>query len=360
MNALTTFSYAGSKITFANESGVRVNATQMAKPFKKTPKDWLRLQSTQEFIATLSAVRQICLTGLVITKQGGNGEQGTWMHEDVALEFARWLSPKFAIWCNDRIKELLATPPQPTDAPQLSPPIGNQQVTHSLVEVVDGKPVTTSRKLAQLLGREHSNILDTIKRNMHLRDFKYGNFTTRPYSSGTSHGYEYLITRRGLKVLAMKMRYGAKDIIAEAYAGAWGLKSKALPLAEAVPAVEDVKALPATEPEPVAEPEPRAVEPVNDSENGDIMHELVSWVLELKKELKDARNTMKRYAELYEKEKAQGKRRNAVSGYWFDLYDDLRCRLLNPEIPIKEVIEAHNAFRERLTDKEGFRPVLPN
>ena len=31
------------------------------------------------------------------------------MHEDVAMEFARWLSPKFAIWCNDRIKELLTT-----------------------------------------------------------------------------------------------------------------------------------------------------------------------------------------------------------------------------------------------------------
>lgn len=31
------------------------------------------------------------------------------MHEDAALEFARWLSPKFAIWCNDRIKELLLT-----------------------------------------------------------------------------------------------------------------------------------------------------------------------------------------------------------------------------------------------------------
>lgn len=29
------------------------------------------------------------------------------MHEDVALEFSRWLSPSFAIWCNDRIKELL-------------------------------------------------------------------------------------------------------------------------------------------------------------------------------------------------------------------------------------------------------------
>ena len=31
------------------------------------------------------------------------------MHEDVALEFARWLSPVFAIWCNDRCKELLLT-----------------------------------------------------------------------------------------------------------------------------------------------------------------------------------------------------------------------------------------------------------
>ena len=31
------------------------------------------------------------------------------MHEDVAMEFARWLSPKFAIWCNDRIKELART-----------------------------------------------------------------------------------------------------------------------------------------------------------------------------------------------------------------------------------------------------------
>jgi phage antirepressor YoqD-like protein len=31
------------------------------------------------------------------------------MHEDVAIEFARWLSPSFAIWANDRIKELLRT-----------------------------------------------------------------------------------------------------------------------------------------------------------------------------------------------------------------------------------------------------------
>jgi hypothetical protein len=46
------------------------------------------------------------LADLVKVTKGGNNP-GTWMHEDVALEFARWLSPLFAIWCNDRIKELL-------------------------------------------------------------------------------------------------------------------------------------------------------------------------------------------------------------------------------------------------------------
>lgn len=86
-----------------------VNATQMAKPFGKLAKDWLSNKSTKDFLSTLSAVRTIPLTELVKIVQGGNSEQGTWMHEDVALEFARWLSPSFAIWCNDRIKELLTT-----------------------------------------------------------------------------------------------------------------------------------------------------------------------------------------------------------------------------------------------------------
>lgn len=101
------FNYNGNGVTFRKGDSVMVNATEMAKPFGKLAKDWLSNKSTNEFIHTLSAVRGIILTDLVVVKQGGNGEQGTWMHEDVALEFARWLSPAFAIWCNDRIKELV-------------------------------------------------------------------------------------------------------------------------------------------------------------------------------------------------------------------------------------------------------------
>lgn len=119
MKTLTTIMYYDdTPINFAKGRDVMVNATDMAKPFGKVPKDWLRTQQSKDFINSLAAVRQMCPTDLLKMKQGGNDRtaQGTWMHEDVALEFARWLSPEFAIWCNDRIKELLtmgmtATPP---------------------------------------------------------------------------------------------------------------------------------------------------------------------------------------------------------------------------------------------------------
>lgn len=118
MNTPIVYNYKGSKISFANGKNVMVNATEMAKTFGKYPKDFLVNKQTKEFLSSLSAVRGISLTELVKVVQGGDPQmQGTWMHEDVALEFARWLSPAFAIWCNDRIKELLKygmTATQPT------------------------------------------------------------------------------------------------------------------------------------------------------------------------------------------------------------------------------------------------------
>ena len=111
------FKYNGTDITFLSEDGdIMVNATEMARTFGKQPSDWTKTKSAQDFIDSLSAVRKIFRTDLVQVLQGGK-MQGTWMHEDVALEFARWLNPSFAIWCNDRIKELLKygmTATQPT------------------------------------------------------------------------------------------------------------------------------------------------------------------------------------------------------------------------------------------------------
>jgi len=100
---LQKFDYNGIKIGFRKGNDLFVNATEMAKSFGKVPGKWLELPSTKEFIKTLLTIRKS--DSFIRTVEGRSG--GTWMHEDVALEFARWLSPSFAIWCNDRIKELM-------------------------------------------------------------------------------------------------------------------------------------------------------------------------------------------------------------------------------------------------------------
>lgn len=105
-SAIIRYSYEGTPIAFSNGKDMMVNATQMAKPFGKRPVDFLNTQQTKDFMQELVKVRKITLTDLVHVKKGGHNA-GTWMHQDVALEFARWLSPKFAIWTNDRIRELL-------------------------------------------------------------------------------------------------------------------------------------------------------------------------------------------------------------------------------------------------------------
>ena len=109
MEALKIFSYNNEAISFKNENGVVfVNATEMAKPFgnSKRPQFFLQLQQSSDFLSELSKARNIALTDFVTVIKGGSNP-GTWMHEDVAIEFSRWLSPSFAIWCNDRIKELM-------------------------------------------------------------------------------------------------------------------------------------------------------------------------------------------------------------------------------------------------------------
>ena len=100
--------YEGYPIAFEKKNGkMMVNATQMGKAFGKQPKDWLKNEQASRIIGCVSARRNILPSDLVMVINGDGG--GTWMHEDVALPFAQWLSPEFYIWCNDHIKELLRT-----------------------------------------------------------------------------------------------------------------------------------------------------------------------------------------------------------------------------------------------------------
>lgn len=103
------FKYGNANVTFLTEGeNVKVNATEMAKLFgnSKKPNDWLKTKQSKEYIKALVATKILDPADLLIVINGGNN-YGTWMNQDLALEFARWLSPEFGIWCNDKIKELL-------------------------------------------------------------------------------------------------------------------------------------------------------------------------------------------------------------------------------------------------------------
>lgn len=179
------YEYNGNLVRFDKVDGVTmINATQMAKPFGKRPVDWLQNQQAKDFIKALAEVRNSTSADLVRVTKGGNDKnaQGTWMHEDVALEFARWLSPQFAIWCNDRIKELfkegvvkaqrteerrkrLATEKEtPRPAKDNRHRADYERANENVVFLKNGVAVTSTLAIARLRGCAHSNVLDTVRR----------------------------------------------------------------------------------------------------------------------------------------------------------------------------------------------------
>lgn len=86
------------------------NATEMAKYFNKNIYEFLRSESTKQYIdALLNAEISRIQTrdDLIRTKRGKNG--GTWLHKDLAFEFAGWCSAIFRLnlhkWVEQRLKD---------------------------------------------------------------------------------------------------------------------------------------------------------------------------------------------------------------------------------------------------------------
>ncbi len=85
------------------------NATDMAREFEKKPAEWLRLPETQKYIDALCRKSKVGLSHFVKTRRGGAlATRGTWLHRKLVVAFARWLSVDFAVWCDERIDELLS------------------------------------------------------------------------------------------------------------------------------------------------------------------------------------------------------------------------------------------------------------
>jgi phage antirepressor YoqD-like protein len=111
MGLSTIFNYNGNNVAFIKTSyGILINATDMARPYNKRPVDYLRQIYVNELVSTIVSQTHISEDQLVIKMRGSSENGGgTWLYEDVAIDFAQWLDVKFKVWCNSKIKELLTT-----------------------------------------------------------------------------------------------------------------------------------------------------------------------------------------------------------------------------------------------------------
>ena len=99
--------YLGSEIEFKMIYGkVYANATSIAKAFENGSQklsDWKRSSKTIELINELETMEKS--HSLIISEEGRNG--GTWIEENLLLDFASYLNVKFKIWINTQITTLL-------------------------------------------------------------------------------------------------------------------------------------------------------------------------------------------------------------------------------------------------------------
>lgn len=86
-------------------SDAYVALNDIAKPFGKRVDNWMRLQSTTSLLREFS--QDPCYNGNppIKTKEGRGG--GTFAHPDIAIQFAQWCSPGFALWVSRQIRHLL-------------------------------------------------------------------------------------------------------------------------------------------------------------------------------------------------------------------------------------------------------------
>jgi len=111
--AIISRKYREIEILFSQDvnKNLYINATKIAKHFKKQASKWLENKDTQEYLKAISQKQNIAYGDLVVVRKGGNDLSltGTWIHKKLIIAFARWLLPDFAVWCDIQIEDILVS-----------------------------------------------------------------------------------------------------------------------------------------------------------------------------------------------------------------------------------------------------------
>lgn len=129
-NAIKVLQYDGHDIEFELSSDLMINATEMGKIFGRAPKDYTRLDRSKAFIAeclnwarldeanpekrAISPFIGVKAENQLVKK---TQKKGTWMNRIVALDFASWLDPKFAVWMYIMVDRVLFNGTPATSTP---------------------------------------------------------------------------------------------------------------------------------------------------------------------------------------------------------------------------------------------------
>ena len=155
--ALVSRSWNGTPISRRTVDGY-VNATAMCKANKKRWSDYRESDRCQLYLDALSQTTEIPVFDLIQSRQGHGG--GTWVHPQVAVDLARWISAPFAVWMDGWFLESLQ---QAHPAPVESPPPRLREV--EVIALVE-RSITLFEQLGGLDQRDQLLFKDIVRSNV--------------------------------------------------------------------------------------------------------------------------------------------------------------------------------------------------
>jgi hypothetical protein len=155
--ALVSRSWNGTPISRRTTDGY-VNATAMCKANNKQWSKYRESDRCQTYVDALAETSEIRMFDLIESRQGQGG--GTWVHPQVAVDLARWISAPFAVWMDGWFLESIQQA-QPTPV-ETTPPRLREAEVIALVE----RSIVLFERLGGLDQRDELLFKDIVRSNV--------------------------------------------------------------------------------------------------------------------------------------------------------------------------------------------------